>query len=73
MKSALIELPEKLSAEITALVEAGFFHDEQELIRRAIEEFVRRHHLALTEHFQMEDIEWVRQLRKERQAKEQGA
>lgn len=60
MTSLQIELPEKLAAEIRRLVLAGWFETEQELVRLALLEFMRRHQTTLTEQFQLEDISWAR-------------
>lgn len=59
MLSLQIELPEKLAAELHRLVQADLFHTEQEAIRLALAEFVRRHQASLTEQFQREDIDWA--------------
>ncbi len=54
-----IELPDKLAKEIQRLIQAGWFETEQEIIRLALIEFIRRHEAALTEQFQLEDISWA--------------
>ena len=59
MKSLQIELPDKLATDLDALVQAGWFHSEDELVRLALVEFVRRHRLELLERFQREDIAWA--------------
>jgi len=61
MKSMTIELPDKLAQELVAMVEAGWFHDEGEVIRVALLDFLRRHRLELIERFQREDIAWALQ------------
>ncbi len=61
MKSVQIELPDKLVEELDALIRAGWFHSEGEIIRLALVEFVRRHRLELLEKFQREDIAWALQ------------
>lgn len=61
MKSLQVELPDKLAGEVEALVQAGWFHSEDELIRLALAEFVRRHRFELLERFQREDIAWALQ------------
>ncbi|MBI1747816.1 MAG: ribbon-helix-helix protein, CopG family [Acidobacteria bacterium] len=65
MKSVLVELPDKLAAELDALVRDGWFHSEGELVRLALLEFVRRYRFELTEQFQQEDIAWALQQKKE--------
>jgi Arc/MetJ-type ribon-helix-helix transcriptional regulator len=61
MRSLQVELPDKLAGEVEALVRSGWFHSEDELIRFALGEFVRRHRLELLERFQREDIAWALQ------------
>lgn len=69
MKSIQVELPDKLASEIEKLVQSGWFHNDQELIRYALTEFVRHNLLELTQKYQMEDIEQVLQQRKERESR----
>lgn len=59
MKSMQIELPDKLAQELDAMVKAGWFRNEAEVVRWALLEFVRRHRLELLERFQQEDIAWA--------------
>lgn len=59
MKSIHIELPDKLIQELDAMVKAGWFSNESEVVRLAVLEFVRRHRLELLERFQREDIDWA--------------
>ncbi|HXG68901.1 MAG TPA: ribbon-helix-helix domain-containing protein [Blastocatellia bacterium] len=59
MESLHVELPDKLADELHRLVQEGWFQTEQEVVRLALAEFVRRHQVALTERFQHEDIEWA--------------
>ena len=59
MKSVHVELPDKLAAELDALVKAGWFHSEEEVLRLALAEFVRRRRFELAEQFQREDIAWA--------------
>jgi Arc/MetJ-type ribon-helix-helix transcriptional regulator len=73
MKTISIELPERITDEIDALVENGWFANEAELVRAALWEFVRRNRFELGEQFQRADIAWaVRQYREsqEGQAKQ---
>ena len=65
MKAVQIELPDKLASEINKLVESGWFHNEQEVIRYALTEFVRHNLLELTKKYQLEDIAWSVERRKE--------
>jgi Arc/MetJ-type ribon-helix-helix transcriptional regulator len=60
MKSIQIELPEQLAQAIDVLVQQGWFSSEEEVIRFALLEFLRRHRpLGLLEQFQREDIAWA--------------
>ena len=43
------------------MVQAGWFRNEDEVIRFALLEFIRHHRLALLERFQREDIVWALQ------------
>jgi Arc/MetJ-type ribon-helix-helix transcriptional regulator len=70
MKSLNVELPDKLASELDRLVQSGWFHNEQELVRYALTEFVRHNLLDLTKQHQLEDIEWALRRRKERTEKE---
>jgi len=58
MNSLQIELPDKVAAELEALVQAGWFHSANELVGLALSEFLRRHQLDLLEQLQLEDIKW---------------
>jgi Arc/MetJ-type ribon-helix-helix transcriptional regulator len=59
MTSLQIELPDQLAAAVKRLVQNGWFQTEQEIIRLALVEFIRRHQAELTEQFQREDIAWA--------------
>lgn len=59
MKCINIELPDKLAQELDAMIQAGWFSNEAEVVRLALLEFVRRHCLELLERFQQEDIAWA--------------
>jgi len=61
MKPVQLELPDTLAAEVAALVQAGWFRSEDELVRLALVEFVQRHRFELLERFQREDIAWALQ------------
>jgi len=61
MKSLHVEVPEKLAVELDALVRGGWFQSEEEVVRIALIEFVRRHRFELLEKQQREDIEWALQ------------
>lgn len=59
MTSIQIELPDQLASAVRRLVQNGLFQTEQEIIRLALAEFIRRHQAELTEQFQREDIAWA--------------
>ena len=59
MKSLQIELPEKLAQELDTMVKAGWFHNESEIMRLALFEFIQHSHFELLEQFQREDIAWA--------------
>ncbi len=59
MKTIKVSLPEKLGAEVENYVKSGWFADEEELLRTALQEFIRHNRLKLMEQFMKEDIEWA--------------
>ena len=59
MKVIQVELPDKITTELEALVKDGWFTDETEIIRLAVMKFMRRDRLTLLEQFQREDIAWA--------------
>jgi Arc/MetJ-type ribon-helix-helix transcriptional regulator len=59
MKSIQIELPDKLAEALDTMVQQGWFRSEEEVLRLALLEFLRRHPLELYEQFQREDIAWA--------------
>jgi Arc/MetJ-type ribon-helix-helix transcriptional regulator len=59
MKSIQIELPDKLAEALTTIVQQGWFRSEEEVLRFALLEFLRRHRLAVHEQFQRDDIAWA--------------
>ena len=61
MKLIQIELPDEIAKELDVLVQAGWFHSEDEVVRLALLEFVRQHRFELLERFQKDDIEWALQ------------
>lgn len=66
MTTLQVQLPDRLAQLLREMVEEGWFTSEEEAVRAALWEFLRRHSLQLTEQFQLEDIEWARQLRQNR-------
>ena len=59
MKKIEVFLPEKLGMEVENYVKSGWFIDEAELLRTALQEFIRHNRIELMEQFMKEDIEWA--------------
>ncbi len=59
MKTIKVPLPEKLGKEVENYVKSGWFTNEAELMRTALQEFIRHNRLKLMEQFMKEDIEWA--------------
>ena len=59
IKKVEVSLPEKLGMEVENYVESGWFTDEAELLRTALQEFIRHNRIKLMEQFMKEDIEWA--------------
>lgn len=66
MSTLSIELPEALTAELDAAVEAGWFDSRAEAVRAALRDFMDHRKLALLERQQLADIEWAVKASKER-------
>ncbi len=73
MKTIVIDLPERMTTEIGALVEDGWFANETEIIQTALWEFMRRNRFALAEQFQRADIAWALQQHRDQQGRKAGA
>ena len=61
MKSVQVGLPDKLAVELDKLIKEGWFKSQEEVMRLALTEFIRRYEFNLIEQFQREDIEWALQ------------
>jgi Arc/MetJ-type ribon-helix-helix transcriptional regulator len=59
MKTISVELPDRAAEEIDALVRAGWFASQSEVIRAAVLDFLRRNRIELLERFHREDIAWA--------------
>jgi Arc/MetJ-type ribon-helix-helix transcriptional regulator len=59
MTSIQVEMPNQLAATLRQMVQNGWFQTEQEIVRFALVEYLRRHQAELTEQFQREDIAWA--------------
>ena len=60
-KTLETELPIRLSSEVDALIDQGWFANTSEIVNLALADFVRRYHFVLIEKFQEEDIDWALQ------------
>ncbi|MBD3308982.1 CopG family transcriptional regulator [candidate division KSB3 bacterium] len=58
MKTLHAALPEKLYGEISVLIQEGWFHDEQELVREALQRYLDAHRPELMESCIRADVEW---------------
>jgi Arc/MetJ-type ribon-helix-helix transcriptional regulator len=54
-----LELPEALTAELNAAVEAGWFTNQAEAIRAAVRDSMSHRKLTLIETHQLTDIDWA--------------
>lgn len=59
MKTIKVNLPEKLAIELENYVKGCWFNEEAEVMRVALQEFIRHHRLELMDKFMEEDIEWA--------------
>jgi Arc/MetJ-type ribon-helix-helix transcriptional regulator len=66
MKTVSIPLPDKLGMEVENYVKSGWFTDEAEVVRMALQEFFRHNRLRLMEQFMKEDIEWALKAKKDK-------
>lgn len=58
MKTLQAEVPDKLYEQVKTLVEAGWFHNEKEIVTEALRRFLETHKPKLMENFIKEDIYW---------------
>jgi hypothetical protein len=49
----------QLGAEVDSYIKSGWFTDEADLLRVALQEFIRHNRLKLMDQFMKEDIEWA--------------
>lgn len=59
MTKLAVELPDKLADEVRRYVADGWFASEEELMRVALRDFLRRNRTDLLERFHREDIAWA--------------
>lgn len=59
LKTLQKEISDKLAQALNSIVKAGWFPSEAEAVGQALNEFVQRHRLELTERFQRDDIAWA--------------
>ena len=58
MKTMQTKVPEELYKEATAMVEDGWFRDEQDIFSEAIRRFLDSHRPELMQKFIHDDVEW---------------
>jgi len=63
MKTIKVALPAKLKLEAQKYIKSGWFADEGDLLRTALEEYIRHHRFQLMERFMKEDIDWALKVR----------
>lgn len=66
-------MTERMTTEIGALVEDGWFANETKIIQTALWEFMRRNRFALAEQFQRAAIAWALQQHRNQQSQQAGA
>lgn len=59
MTTFTLDLPEALSVELDAAVEAGWFTSQAEAIRAAVRDIMSHRKLAQLEKQQLADIDWA--------------
>ena len=59
MKAISVTLPERMRAEVNNYIQNGWFKNEAEVLRTALQEFIMHNRLKLAEQFMKEDIEWA--------------
>jgi Arc/MetJ-type ribon-helix-helix transcriptional regulator len=59
MTTLTLDLPEALTAELDAAVEAGWFTSQEEAVRAAVRDMMSHRKLALLEQQQISDIDWA--------------
>lgn len=63
MKTLKLEVPDRLAEAMEELVRGGWFVDEEELARQALEAFLQTRKLQLQEQHQRDDIRWALDLK----------
>ena len=58
MKTIQAEVPDQLYQQARALVDAGWFMDEGDLLREALRRFLEVHRPVVMEKFIREDVTW---------------
>ena len=59
MKTLKLEVPDRVAEAMEELVRGGWFVDESELARQALDAFLHTRRLHLQEQFQRDDIRWA--------------
>ena len=64
MTRLAVDIPDKMAAEVHRYLAEGWFVSEEELLRAALADFLRRNRTELMERFHERDIEWAINQRK---------
>lgn len=59
MRKVTVELPDRVADQLGALVQAGWFSNEEEAVRTAVLDLIRDRRLPLEERHQLEDVAWA--------------
>jgi Arc/MetJ-type ribon-helix-helix transcriptional regulator len=59
MTTLTVDLPEALTAELDAAVQAGWFTSQAEAVRAAVRDMMSHRKLDLLEKQQLADIDWA--------------
>ncbi len=59
MTTLTLDLPEELTAELDAAIEAGWFTSQADAIRAAVRDMMSHRRLELLEKQQLADIDWA--------------
>ena len=65
IRTIQITLPEQIATEIDRLIKAGWFDAESDVIRVPLLAYLRRHRFESHERFQLEDIAWALEQKKQ--------
>jgi Arc/MetJ-type ribon-helix-helix transcriptional regulator len=63
MKTLTLQVPDRVAEAMEELVRGGWFADESELARQALDAYLQTRKLDLQERFQRDDIRWALSLK----------